>query len=89
MNIFCYSVVHLDPLMIPVFYPSSGIRKLQLILLKVCLCLGVEVHHGVSFEDLLEPPEDQSEGKMIHFHLHQLMEDISSCDRFCTDLLVT
>ncbi|XP_073678850.1 F-actin-monooxygenase mical1 [Garra rufa] len=32
-----------------------SIRQLQLILLKVALILGVEVHTGVSFEDLQEP----------------------------------
>lgn len=37
-----------------------SIRQLQLILLKVALLLGVEVHENVTFKDLLEPPEDQS-----------------------------
>ncbi|XP_019720682.1 F-actin-monooxygenase mical1 isoform X3 [Hippocampus comes] len=32
-----------------------SIRQLQLILLKVCLLLGVEVHTGVEFQGLLEP----------------------------------
>ncbi|XP_039763098.1 F-actin-monooxygenase Mical isoform X5 [Pararge aegeria] len=32
-----------------------SIRQLQCILLKVSLLLGVEVHEGVSFEELLEP----------------------------------
>ncbi|PIK49041.1 putative protein-methionine sulfoxide oxidase MICAL2 isoform X9 [Apostichopus japonicus] len=39
-----------------------SIRRLQLILLKICLCLGVEVHHNVALEDVVEPPEDQSDG---------------------------
>lgn len=34
---------------------SLGIRQLQLILLKLALILGVEVHTEVTFEDLLEP----------------------------------
>lgn len=38
---------------------SAGIRQLQLILLKVALLLGVEVHVGVEFRRLLEPPEEQ------------------------------
>lgn len=38
---------------------SAGIRQLQLILLKVALLLGVEVHVGVEFKKVLEPPEDQ------------------------------
>ncbi|XP_046997628.1 F-actin-monooxygenase Mical isoform X1 [Schistocerca americana] len=37
-----------------------SIRQLQFILLKVALILGVEVHEGVGFEGLVEPPEDQS-----------------------------
>lgn len=36
-----------------------SIRQLQLILLKVALLLGVEVHVNVEFKNLLEPPEDQ------------------------------
>ena len=36
-----------------------GIRQLQCVLLKVALILGVEVHEGVGFENLLEPPPDQ------------------------------
>ncbi|XP_012938607.1 protein-methionine sulfoxide oxidase mical3b [Aplysia californica] len=39
-----------------------SIRQLQCILLKVALLLGVEVHVNVSFDGLLEPPEDQSTG---------------------------
>ncbi|XP_042224057.1 F-actin-monooxygenase Mical-like isoform X2 [Homarus americanus] len=38
-----------------------SIRQLQCILLKVALLLGVEVFESVSFEELVEPPEDQSE----------------------------
>lgn len=38
---------------------SAGIRQLQLILLKVALLMGVEVHVGVEFKKVLEPPEDQ------------------------------
>ncbi|KAH6923777.1 hypothetical protein HPB50_006714 [Hyalomma asiaticum] len=41
-----------------------SIRQLQLILLKVALLLGVEVHENVTFKDLLEPPEDQSMEKI-------------------------
>lgn len=44
-----------------------GIRQLQLILLKVALLLGVEVHENVGFESLLEPPEDQSQESMCLF----------------------
>ncbi|KAG8201584.1 hypothetical protein JTE90_011250 [Oedothorax gibbosus] len=38
-----------------------SIRQLQIILLKVALLLGVEVHENVGFEGLVEPPEDQQE----------------------------
>ncbi|XP_022109073.1 F-actin-methionine sulfoxide oxidase MICAL3-like isoform X4 [Acanthaster planci] len=38
-----------------------SIRQLQLILLKVTLLLGVEVHTNVTFEALQEPPEDQDQ----------------------------
>uniref|UniRef100_A0A8C6X029 FAD-binding domain-containing protein n=1 Tax=Neogobius melanostomus TaxID=47308 RepID=A0A8C6X029_9GOBI len=38
-----------------------SIRQLQLILLKVALLLGVEVHVNVEFKSLLEPQEDQQE----------------------------
>ncbi|XP_036977302.1 protein-methionine sulfoxide oxidase mical3a-like isoform X1 [Acanthopagrus latus] len=36
-----------------------SIRQLQLVLLKVALLLGVEVHVNVEFTNLVEPPEDQ------------------------------
>ncbi|XP_059366870.1 protein-methionine sulfoxide oxidase mical3b isoform X9 [Carassius carassius] len=36
-----------------------SIRQLQLMLLKVALLLGVEVHVNVEFKHLVEPPEDQ------------------------------
>ncbi|XP_036391464.1 F-actin-monooxygenase MICAL2-like [Megalops cyprinoides] len=36
-----------------------SIRQLQLILLKVCLIMAVEVHVNIEFIKLLEPPEDQ------------------------------
>nr|XP_043878194.1 protein-methionine sulfoxide oxidase mical3b isoform X1 [Solea senegalensis] len=37
-----------------------SIRQLQLILLKVALLVGVEVHVNVEFKHLEEPPQDQS-----------------------------
>lgn len=42
-------------------FPSflTGIRQLQLILFKVALILGVEIHVNVEFVKVLEPPEDQ------------------------------
>ncbi|KAM9753185.1 LOW QUALITY PROTEIN: F-actin-monooxygenase mical2b [Menidia menidia] len=38
-----------------------SIRQLQLMLLKVSLILGVEIHVNVEFSKLLEPPEEQSD----------------------------
>ncbi|CAL1537118.1 unnamed protein product, partial [Lymnaea stagnalis] len=43
-----------------------SIRQLQCILLKVALLLGVEVHVNVTFEGLIEPPEDQTTRKGWH-----------------------
>ncbi|XP_075711795.1 F-actin-monooxygenase MICAL3 [Rhinoderma darwinii] len=36
-----------------------SIRQLQLILLKVSLILGIEIHVNVEFQGLIDPPEDQ------------------------------
>lgn len=36
-----------------------GIRQLQLMLLKVALLLGIEIHVNVEFKGLVEPPQDQ------------------------------
>ncbi|KAM4573539.1 F-actin-monooxygenase mical2b isoform 1-T3 [Odontesthes bonariensis] len=38
-----------------------SIRQLQLMLLKVSLILGVEIHVNVEFSKLLEPPEEQTD----------------------------
>lgn len=41
-----------------------GIRQLQLMLLKMALLLGIEIHVNVEFKGLIEPPDDQeSESK--------------------------
>lgn len=37
------------------FFAYAGIRQLQLILLKLALILGVEVHTGVTYNGLVEP----------------------------------
>ena len=42
-----------------VFVCFSGIRQLQLMLLKIALLVAVEFHVNVEFVKLLEPPEDQ------------------------------
>uniref|UniRef100_A0A3Q1FX13 Uncharacterized protein n=1 Tax=Acanthochromis polyacanthus TaxID=80966 RepID=A0A3Q1FX13_9TELE len=41
-----------------------SIRQLQLVLLKVALLLGVEVHVNVEFRNLVEPPENQQRHKV-------------------------
>ncbi|XP_071506919.1 uncharacterized protein [Diadema antillarum] len=41
-----------------------SIRQLQVIVLKVALIFGVEIHTGVTFEDLEQPPEDQEHEKI-------------------------
>nr|XP_055047026.1 protein-methionine sulfoxide oxidase mical3b isoform X4 [Misgurnus anguillicaudatus] len=41
-----------------------SIRQLQLMLLKVALLLGVEIHVNVEFKHLLEPPENQDDQRL-------------------------
>uniref|UniRef100_A0A1A7WF12 Microtubule associated monoxygenase, calponin and LIM domain containing 3b n=1 Tax=Iconisemion striatum TaxID=60296 RepID=A0A1A7WF12_9TELE len=43
-----------------------SIRQLQLVLLKVALLLGAEVHVNVEFKQLLDPPEDQNQQSEFH-----------------------
>lgn len=40
-----------------------SIRQLQFILLKVALIIGVELHEGVGFEDIIEPRDIGTESK--------------------------
>lgn len=44
----------------------AGIRQLQLILLKVALILGIEIHVNVEFQGLVYPPEDQENESKYH-----------------------
>lgn len=44
----------------------TGIRQLQLILFKVALILGVEIHVNVEFVKVLEPPEDQENQSIVN-----------------------
>ncbi|XP_077123223.1 F-actin-monooxygenase MICAL3 isoform X13 [Ranitomeya variabilis] len=41
-----------------------SIRQLQLILLKVSLILGIEIHVNVEFQGLIEPPEEQEKERI-------------------------
>ncbi|KAG9330095.1 hypothetical protein JZ751_027343, partial [Albula glossodonta] len=40
-----------------------SIRQLQLVLLKVALLLGIEIHVNVEFKGLIEPPEEQENNR--------------------------
>uniref|UniRef100_A0A8C6T444 F-actin monooxygenase n=1 Tax=Neogobius melanostomus TaxID=47308 RepID=A0A8C6T444_9GOBI len=56
-----------------------SIRQLQLMLLKVALLLGVEIHVNVEFKGLIEPPEDQEPERIgwradIHPRTHPVNE---------------
>ncbi|NXQ89914.1 MICA2 monooxygenase, partial [Nyctibius grandis] len=51
-----------------------SIRQLQLILFKVALILGVEIHVNLEFVKVLEPPEDQ-ENQKIGWRAEFLPED--------------
>lgn len=59
---------------------STGIRQLQLILFKVALILGVEIHVNLEFVKVLEPPEDQ-ENQSIISHNAVLFTATSLCAR--------
>lgn len=48
---------------------STGIRQLQLILFKVALILGVEIHVNLEFVKVLEPPEDQENQSIVSHHV--------------------
>ncbi|XP_051952738.1 protein-methionine sulfoxide oxidase mical3a-like [Xyrauchen texanus] len=56
-----------------------SIRQLQLMLLKVALLLGIEIHVNVEFKGLIEPPEDQENEKVgwradVHPKAHPVNE---------------
>uniref|UniRef100_A0A2I3HJD7 F-actin monooxygenase n=1 Tax=Nomascus leucogenys TaxID=61853 RepID=A0A2I3HJD7_NOMLE len=55
------------------------IRQLQLILLKVALILGIEIHVNVEFQGLIQPPEDQENERigwraLVHPKTHPVSE---------------
>lgn len=45
---------------VPIVFSLPGIRQLQLLLLKVALLLGVEIHWGVTFTGLQPPTKKGS-----------------------------
>ncbi|XP_028652857.1 F-actin-monooxygenase mical1 [Erpetoichthys calabaricus] len=47
-----------------------SIRQLQLILVKVALILGVEIHTGVEYKDLLEPCKEKQNSSGWKAHVH-------------------
>ncbi|XP_038597123.1 F-actin-monooxygenase MICAL3 isoform X13 [Tachyglossus aculeatus] len=56
-----------------------SIRQLQLILLKVALILGIEIHVNVEFQGLVNPPEDQENERigwraLVHPKTHPVSE---------------
>ncbi|XP_036373695.1 protein-methionine sulfoxide oxidase mical3a-like isoform X4 [Megalops cyprinoides] len=56
-----------------------SIRQLQLMLLKVALLLGIEIHVNVEFKGLIEPPEDQENERVgwraeVHPRTHPVNE---------------
>jgi hypothetical protein len=53
------------------------------ILLKVALLLGVEIHVGVSFVSLLPPPEDQDSSKYTFLYLFALKQLTGEAFSFC------
>uniref|UniRef100_A0A8C5PIS5 F-actin monooxygenase n=1 Tax=Leptobrachium leishanense TaxID=445787 RepID=A0A8C5PIS5_9ANUR len=58
-----------------------SIRQLQLILLKVSLILGIEIHVNVEFQGLLEPPEDQENERVgWRAKLHPSTQSVSDYD---------
>uniref|UniRef100_A0A672YTK8 F-actin monooxygenase n=1 Tax=Sphaeramia orbicularis TaxID=375764 RepID=A0A672YTK8_9TELE len=57
-----------------------SIRQLQLVLLKVALLLGVEVHVNVEFKQLLEPPEDQNRDMGWKMELHPKSHPVSQLE---------
>lgn len=52
-------------------YCSPGIRKLQLMLLKIALLLGVAVHVPVEFHHLVEPDPNTGKIRCSHYALLQ------------------
>ncbi|XP_038146862.1 protein-methionine sulfoxide oxidase mical3a isoform X26 [Cyprinodon tularosa] len=56
-----------------------SIRQLQLMLLKMALLLGIEIHVNVEFKGLIEPPEDQESERIgwraeVHPKTHPVNE---------------
>uniref|UniRef100_A0A8C1US46 F-actin monooxygenase n=1 Tax=Cyprinus carpio TaxID=7962 RepID=A0A8C1US46_CYPCA len=57
-----------------------SIRQLQLMLLKVALLLGVEVHVNVEFKHLVEPPEDQEKRVGWRAEVHPSSHPVSQLE---------
>ncbi|CAL9682610.1 unnamed protein product [Knipowitschia caucasica] len=57
-----------------------SIRQLQLILLKVALLLGVEVHVNVEFKSLIEPPPKQQQKVGWRLETHPKAHPVSQLD---------
>uniref|UniRef100_A0A1A7XA92 F-actin monooxygenase n=1 Tax=Iconisemion striatum TaxID=60296 RepID=A0A1A7XA92_9TELE len=58
-----------------------SIRQLQLMLLKVALLLGIEIHVNVEFKGLIDPPEDkESEGIGWRAEVHPRTHPVSELE---------
>lgn len=62
----------------------SGIRQLQLILFKVALILGVEIHVNVEFVKVLEPPEDQENQSTVSFSFWSRNQILQNGNHICS-----
>ncbi|KAI1715248.1 [F-actin]-methionine sulfoxide oxidase MICAL3 [Ditylenchus destructor] len=68
LHLWDFVIQDLKALGAKIFYPKFctgsidhiSIRRLQCLLLKVALVLGVQVHENINFLGLIEPPKDQS-----------------------------
>lgn len=62
-------------------FVPPGIRQLQLILLKVALILGIEIHVNVEFQGLVQPPEDQENERELDWTNEGGMKGHGFCEK--------
>ena len=86
--VYWYTPSSVSPSLSPSLPPSlspSGIRSLQCILLKICLLLGVTIHTGVEFREILEPDETRG----WHAKVGQQLIARSTTHLFCSHWVAT
>ena len=66
--------------------PRPGIRSLQCILLKISLLLGLSLHVGVEFKEVLEPTEDRLD--IVHVYCLVHLHDHVQCKYTCIKYIV-